>query len=181
MSFIVLSERVLLHFPDFLLNCLALPAWRPGSLGGFTQILVRGVCAPTPPPQMSNSAVRSSNTLLSALFANRLHILRDGSGGQAEIIIRVHIHPGSHLLPTSLYPQGFLCLPSPSFSANLSIVPHNFLFTGQRLTCRRESLLEFIIVFSSERGAYQVMVAPIAFIFIYAKTANEKIRGSSCR
>ena len=108
-------------------------------------------------------------------------ILRDGSGGQAEIIIRVHIHPGSHLLPTSLYPQGFLCLPSASFSANLSIVPHNFLFTGQRLTCRRESRLEFIIVFSSERGAYQVMVAPIAFIFIYAKTANEKIRGSSCR
>ena len=109
-------------------------------------------------------------------------ILRDdGSGGQAEIIIRVHIHPGSHLLPTSLYPQGFLCLPSPSFSANLSIVPHNFLFTGQRLTCRRESRLEFIIVFSSERGAYQVMVAPIAFIFIYAKTANEKIRGASCR
>ena len=77
-------------------------------------------------------------------------ILRDGSGGQAEIIIRVHIHPGSHLLPTSLYPQGFLCLPSASFSANLSIVPHNFLFTGQRLTCRRESRLEFIIVFSSE-------------------------------
>ena len=108
-------------------------------------------------------------------------ILRDGSGGQAEIIIRVHIHLGSHLLPTSLYPQGFLCLPSASFSANLSIVPHNFLFTGQRLTCRRESRLEFIIVFSSERGAYQVMVAPIAFIFIYAKTANEKIRGASCR
>ena len=108
-------------------------------------------------------------------------ILRDGSGGQAEIIIRVHIHPGSHLLPTSLYPQGFLCLPSPSFSANLSIVPHNFLFTWQPLTCRRESRLEFIIVFSSERGAYQVMVAPIAFIFIYAKTANEKIRGASCR
>ena len=106
-------------------------------------------------------------------------ILRDGSGGQAEIIIRVHIHPGSHLLPTSLYPQGFLCLPSASFSANLSIVPHNFLFTGQRLTCRRESRLEFIIVFSSERGAHQVMVAPIAFIFIYAKTANEKIRGAS--
>ena len=73
LSFIVLSERVLLHFPDFLPNCLALPAWSPGSLGGFTQILVRGVCAPTPPPQMSNSAVRSSNTLLSALFANRLH------------------------------------------------------------------------------------------------------------
>ena len=60
-------------FPSFPPQLACPAAWRPGSLGGFTQILVRGVCAPTPPPQMSNSAVRSSNTLLSAFFANRLH------------------------------------------------------------------------------------------------------------